>query len=109
MQITVNQSLINRFFAKVQLHTDADGCDIWLASTDRYGYGKISGDGRTLKAHQVGYAIKNGSHDQALLRHTCNNPRCVRPDHLIPGTAEENYRDIVAAGHCKLKSFKGGK
>jgi len=109
MNIPLDEQLIKRFTAKVQYHTEPNGCDIWVASTDRYGYGKFSGKGKTLKAHQVGYAIKYGSHDQALLRHTCNNPKCVNPDHLIPGTAEENFKDIVAAGHCKLKSFKGAK
>lgn len=102
MNIQLTPSTVTRFYKHVQLHTEPDGCDIWTGALDRYGYGKLrdtSHKSRVFKAHQIGYAIKHGTHDQALLRHKCNNPRCCNPDHLIPGSAKENAYDRV----CRYK------
>ncbi len=32
-----------------------------------------------------------------LLRHLCNNPAGVTPDHLVPGTPAENMQDYIKA------------
>lgn len=33
-----------------------------------------------------------------VIRHTCDNPRCINPDHLIPGTQIDNIADRVLRG-----------
>lgn len=30
-----------------------------------------------------------------ILRHTCDDSRCVNPDHLVPGTKKDNRRDFM--------------
>ncbi|QJD54916.1 hypothetical protein PssvBMR7_gp29 [Pseudomonas phage MR7] len=33
-----------------------------------------------------------------IVRHTCDNSRCVNPEHLEPGTPADNSRDMVQRG-----------
>lgn len=77
-----------RFFSKVHM---TDGCWVWTAATNGYGYGQIRIAGRTRRAHRVGYEAMVGpipvDHD---LDHLCRNRLCVRPDHLEPVTRRVN-------------------
>ena len=33
-----------------------------------------------------------------LVRHTCDNRACINPEHLIPGTAQDNTDDMISRG-----------
>lgn len=33
-----------------------------------------------------------------VARHKCDNPPCINPDHLIPGTQKDNIADVIAKG-----------
>ena len=45
-------------------------------------------------AHRVAYALTHGPIPAALeVRHSCDTPPCVRPDHLSTGTTLDNARD----------------
>lgn len=35
---------------------------------------------------------------EIVARHTCDNPRCVNPDHLVPGTRADNNKDRAERG-----------
>lgn len=74
--------------------TKTAGC--WLFET-KSSYGKVSvGDGRTESAHRLAWELANGPIPAGLLvRHKCDVPRCVRPDHLELGTAADNSRDMT--------------
>lgn len=86
---------IDRFWSKV-LRTD--GCWNWMAGRNRQGYGRFKVGGQTIGAHRVAYRIEHGALPGALVLHRCDNPRCVRPDHLWAGTPADNMNDKVAKG-----------
>lgn len=70
--------------------------DCWLFGTPGDGYGKLLVDGRTVSAHRYAYELANGPiPDGMVVRHTCDTPRCVRPDHLTIGTHADNSRDMT--------------
>jgi hypothetical protein len=53
-------------------------------------------------AHQVSYEAYNGVIPKGLVvRHTCDNPLCINPDHLILGTQAQNVADREARGRRK--------
>ena len=86
-----------RFWAKVDKTTTPDGCWTWTAGCDQDGYGHFKTDSRTWRAARW---IFNQTNDSPLagkeqVRHRCDNPPCVRPDHLIRGTQVDNSRDMV--------------
>lgn len=65
------------------------------------GYHQIRKWGRLNYVHRLAYGETHGmavDEIPALIRHTCNNPRCINPRHLKPGTHQDNADDRVKAG-----------
>jgi hypothetical protein len=77
-----------------------DGCWTWTAARCADGYGQIyvSPD-RMVSAHRFSWEIANGPIPDGLwVLHACDNPPCVRPDHMFLGTNADNMRDMVSKG-----------
>lgn len=91
--------LTERFRSRVDKTTTPDGCWTWTGNTDRDGYGRFrSRKARVdIKSHRAAYWLAHGELP-ALLRHSCDNPPCVRPDHLLPGDRKSNAADAVERG-----------
>lgn len=87
-----------RFWAKV----DRSGeCWTWTGYIQTNGYAKFHLDGRPRWAHRVAWLLTHGPVPEGLLVcHHCDNPRCVRPDHLFLGTVQDNALDMVHKGRC---------
>src|SRR6266850_5551698 len=85
-----------RFWAKV----DKTGqCWVWTGGKFRCGYGVVKRDGKLLKAHRLAWQMHFGRiPDGAFIMHHCDNPPCVRPQHLFPGTNADNVADKIAKG-----------
>ena len=85
-----------RFMQKV----DTSGeCWMWTAATNSQGYGRYRLDGKIRRAHVVSYVFANGDIPEGMLvLHSCDNPGCVRPEHLRCGSQSDNALDAVARG-----------
>lgn len=61
------------------------------------GYARVTYLGDTTSAHRAAYCAAHGlalaSITGRVVRHMCDNPRCVRPDHLLIGTTQDNADD----------------
>jgi hypothetical protein len=71
----------------------ASGCWVWQRGRDHDGYGRVSANGRTVRAHRMMYErIRGPIPVGAELDHLCRNPSCVNPDHLEPVSTAVNVR-----------------
>lgn len=87
----------------------SETCWLWKGSVNRKGYGQISTKrgSRPLQTHRLSYELHVGPIPEGkMVLHKCDNPRCVRPDHLFLGTAKENTADMMQKerGHWQKNS-----
>jgi HNH endonuclease len=97
------QAARSRFDTKYEVMPN--GCWEWTMYRDADGYGQftvnIQGKKHMLRAHRFSWMIANQQDwpdDQPVARHLCNNPSCVNPEHIVPGTVKENTADAIANG-----------
>lgn len=88
-----------------------DQCWEWRGYRNAAGYGVARvGDvaGQLMLAHRLSWSalvgpIVDGMH----VLHQCDNPGCVRPDHLFLGTNADNIADRVSKGRPGCQHWKG--
>lgn len=98
--------LKERFWGKVNKDGPAPShcpelgpCWIWTGIITIWGYGRIKSGGKMHAAHRVAWVLAYGDiPDGLFVCHKCDNPACVRPEHLFVGTVLDNTRDREAKG-----------
>lgn len=88
--------LINEFWDYV----DKTGeCWLWARARDEGGYGRLMVEGQDWLAHRAAYELTYGPIPEELcVLHRCDNPPCVKPDHLFLGSRADNIADMIAKG-----------
>lgn len=91
---------IAHFWERVNIKGEDDCWDWTGATTGRdKNYGTVVIGSKHIYTHRLAYKLKNGELIKGLvIRHTCNNPICCNPKHLIQGTFKENTHDALDAG-----------
>ena len=72
-------------------------CWLWTGGKSSNGYGTKRVDGKPKSAQAVAFFLTHGKWPNRAC-HRCDNPPCVRPDHIFNGTAKDNAEDMVAKG-----------
>lgn len=107
MNLTIQQ--IDRFWSKVNKTND---CWNWTGFLDADGYGSFGyapepNKWKPIQAHRISVLLDGRDPTGKIVCHHCDNPSCVRPDHLFLGTHQDNRNDCLSkdrAGH-KLKAI----
>lgn len=92
-------TLEQRFWKKVD---KTPTCWNWTSSQNGDGYGQLQysynhATRKTVRilAHRYSWMLHNSNSQPQNVLHHCDNPKCVRPDHLYSGTKSDNARDTL--------------
>jgi hypothetical protein len=116
-KMNLKQDIVNRFWSKVIVtnnipknHYNLETpCWEWIgANSGKHEYGYFILNKTSVKAPRISYEYFNGPiPEKLMICHKCNNPKCVNPDHLYPGTSKDNQMDCVKSN--RKVDIKGSK
>lgn len=96
----VGTTVQERFWARVDKSGD---CWLWTGYRMPDGYGRVSLEwGQMRLTHRLSYEWAFGEIPNGMyVCHHCDNPACVRPDHLFIGTQQDNMSDASRKNRIK--------
>lgn len=84
------------------------GCWEWNGSRIWSEYGRVMHDGVATSTHRLSYRAFHGEiADGMVVRHKCDNPPCMNPDHLELGTHIQNTADMLERGRRPIGEGQG--
>lgn len=122
MRRTRTGDIRERFFDRFEIDKET-GCWNWKGTNGPAGYGYIAGlldgqrvakIGKPILAHRASWIlhfgpipeIEGSGHHGTVIRHKCDNRRCVNPDHLELGTQADNVKDMDVRGCANRTGMK---
>lgn len=81
------------------------GCWEFRGPKHRQGYGRIKINNTAELVHRLAYEAWVGPIPEGLIvRHKCDNPPCINPEHLETGTHKDNSDDKIERGRQAARS-----
>lgn len=98
-----DQDMLKWIETQCEITSDDNSCWLWTGG-QHDGYGQLDYNGTHWRIHRLTYTLAKGPIPKGLVvRHTCHNRICCRPDHLIVGTQADNIQDSI-----ETRQFKSG-
>lgn len=102
---------LNRQDKPIKCHFDDNGCLISENHTlGNDGYPQIQRDYKRWRLSRWVF-YNNFGYLPPIVMHTCDNPLCINPTHLVAGTIKLNSQDMIKKGRAPigLNQTTGGK
>jgi hypothetical protein len=109
VSLSEGKSAFFRFLSDNSTIDCKTGCWIWSHGKNAAGYAIISdprkapnrkSQPRAIVSRMVCQIANPDMPERYLARHRCDNPSCVNPDHLEPGTYLDNSNDKISRGRA---------
>ena len=90
-------------FKEIRYIINGDCWECVSHTSDRAGYPIIGRNDRYQRMSRYIYSFVNGPIESGkYIMHSCDNPRCINPGHLSPGTPKENTQDMIRKGRKRV-------
>lgn len=109
----ITPEIERRFWSLVRKGEGPDDCWEWTGPRWQNGYGcfevSLPGQRRRYKAQRIVFLLMHGRFPSGYGCHTCDNPGCVRPDHVFDGTPLDNHNDMKRKGRAPTGERNGAR
>jgi hypothetical protein len=96
MKIVTLQDLLDRT-------VDNNGCLEWTGAITKGGYGHLHLGDKFVYAHRLSFELSGGVLPEGYFAcHSCDNKKCINPEHIWAGTNSENLKDAQAKGLMRI-------